>query len=150
MKTRSLDLKMSKREVVAYIFGLSRWRWVQADPLPDSTGSRSLLHSPTRFSRCWRFWLALKNKQIPNFRQKYDLKVWFHLMKHWEGASFCPLRAFKHDADVCTLDRQAVSWLMVCAWVLIELCNNMLDHLLKMHCILNGCKQTLKSLFADI
>lgn len=153
---RSLDLKTSKHEGVAYISGLSRWRWAQAGPLPDSTGLHSRLRSRTRFLRCWRFWLALKNKQTTNLRQKYDLKILFYLINYYYYKVcltaylrfFCFCFFFKYDANSCILDRQAISWLMICAWVLTELCNNMLDHVLKMPWILNGCKWALKISFS--
>lgn len=89
---RFLDVKTSKQEGVAYISGLSRWRWAQADPPPDRRGLHSLPRSQTRFSRCWRFWRALKNKIM---LLKYDLKIPSHFIHYWWDMPLQPIKVFK-------------------------------------------------------
>ncbi len=147
MNTRSLDLGTRKQEGVAYISGLSRWRWAQADPLPDSRGLHSRPRSPTRYLRCWRFWPALKQDNSIRKRPQNPLYISELIDKVWP---YSLLRCLTYDANPCTTDTQAISWLMICAWVLSELCNNMPDHLFKMHWILKGCKWALKSPSLDI
>lgn len=96
VNTRSPDQKTSKHEGVAYISGLSRWRWAQADPPRDSRGLHSLPRSPTRFWRCWRFWPALKKKE-KIMLLKYDLEIsfFFHFMNYWWGTTIQPIKVFK-------------------------------------------------------
>ena len=137
---RSLDLKTTKHERVCLLFWC--FQMTVGSGRPTARQYR-LTFSPSFTDTFFEMLtiLAGTGKQDEQCIQKQNPSfiiplVFPTLLLGYASQLSAHLRIFKHDANSCAEDRQAISWLMVCAWALTEVCNNVLDHLLEMHWIL--------------